>query len=98
MIKDLSNAKCVFGYFAASSTVRSIKIPNDAKGVKVFCKTDDVFFNVNADPGTPGDNNLVAGGFAAAGVLETRILQDGTDRTFRIKSEANCSVMIEFWG
>lgn len=98
MIKDLSNAKCGFGYFATSSTVRSIKIPNDAKGVKVFCKTDDVFFNVNADPGTPGDNNLVAGGFAAAGVLETRILQDGTDRTFRIKSEANCSVMIEFWG
>lgn len=98
MIKDLSNAKCSFGYFTASSTVRSITIPNDAKGVKVFCKTDDVFFNVNADPGTPGDNNLVAGGFAAAGVLETRILQDGTDRTFRIKSEANCSVMIEFWG
>lgn len=98
MIRDLSNAKCSFGYFAASSTVRSITIPNDAKGVKVFCKTDDVFFNVNADPGTPGDNNLVAGGFAAAGVLETRILQDGTDRTFKIKSEANCSVMIEFWG
>jgi hypothetical protein len=98
MIRDLSNAKCSFGYFEASTAIRSIKIPNDAKGVKVFCETDTVFFNVDADPGTPGDNTLTAGGFAVAGILEPRILQDGVDRTFRIKAANTCSVLIEFWG
>lgn len=98
MIKDLSKGKCSCGYFAVSSTTRDIKIPDDAKGVKIFCKTEDVFFNVNSYPEIANINELGAGGCAVAGVLETRILQDGVGRTLYIKAKNECEALVEFWG
>ncbi len=100
MVKDLSNSKCTCGEFSVTSnSVRSIKIPADAKGVKIYSFDDIVFFNVNDNPGTQTENALTAGGFAVDGVTETRILQDGTERELRLKAKsATTQVLVEFWG
>ncbi|MBR4633084.1 MAG: hypothetical protein IKO48_07210 [Elusimicrobia bacterium] len=98
MIRDLSNGKCSCGTFEVGSTAVSVNVPNDAKGVKIYSADENVFFNVNDDPGTQTKNSLVAGGVAVAGILETRILQDGSDRILKLQSENDCEVLIEFWG
>ena len=98
MIKNLSSSKCSCGVFSITSgTVTSVSIPDDAIGVKMY-STGDYFFNVNDNPGEQVSDTLAQGGFGVGGVMEKRILQDGTGRVLKVSAASDCDVKIEFWG
>lgn len=98
MIRDLNNGKSLCGVFGlAANTVKTVDVPDDAKGVKIYSDDCSYYYGINEDPQI-GSNALGKGAFGILGIIEQRILQDGVKRTLKFKSQTGGSVLVEFWG
>lgn len=98
MTKDLLDGKVVSGKFAlAEGTVTSINIPDDVSGIKLFSEDTGYRYNINTNPDTSQDNTMTKGAFGISGIMETRVIQLGENRSLKILPESTGTILVEFW-
>lgn len=80
---------------AAAGTVTSITLPDWARGIRLSPRSAAVRFAIGEDPAAVGAGTTFAtGGIAKADAWETRLIEDGTARTLRLRS-ATASVVVD---
>lgn len=75
-------------------TVTSVTIPDTARGIRLYPRSDGVRFAVGEDPaavGASSSTTIAASAFGTGGIAkpdqwETRLLEAGTSRTVRLRS------------
>lgn len=98
MFKDLFDGRVVSGKFALTAgTVTSIDIPNGVTGIKLYSDDANYRYNINHDPATAQDNTMTTGAFGVSGIMETRVIQLGDNRSLKILPESAGNIMVEFW-
>jgi hypothetical protein len=87
---------------ATPGTVTSVTIPDDARGVRLYPRSNAIRFAVGEDPAAVATSSsttipastLAVGGIAKADQWEVRLLESGTSRTVRLRS-ATASVVVD---
>ena len=98
MVKDLFDGRVVSGKFALTSgTVTSVDIPNGVTGIKLYSEDTNYRYNINTNPATSQDNTLTNGAFGVSGIMETRVIQLGDNRSLKILPESTGNILVEFW-
>lgn len=80
---------------ATPGTVTSIDIPDTARRVRIYPRTNHVRFAIGEAPAAVGTNNTFGtGGIAKADAWEERLLEEGTGRTLQLRS-TTASVVVD---
>lgn len=98
MVKDLFDGRVVSGKFALTQgTVTSVDIPNGVTGIKLYSDDTSYRYNINTNPATAQDDTLTTGAFGVSGIMETRVIQLGENRSLKILPDSSGTIMVEFW-
>jgi hypothetical protein len=87
---------------ATPGTVTTVTIPDTARGVRLYPRSNAIRFAIGEDPAAVATSSsttiaasaLAVGGIAKADQWEVRLLETGTDRTVRLRS-ATASVVVD---
>jgi hypothetical protein len=85
-----------------AGTVTTVTIPDTARGVRLYPRSDAIRFAIGEDPAAVATSSattiaataLAVGGIAKADQWEVRLLEAGTERTVRLRS-ATASVVVD---
>jgi hypothetical protein len=85
-----------------AGTVTTVTIPDTARGVRLYPRSDAIRFAIGEDPAAVATSSattiaataLAVGGIAKADQWEVRLLEAGTGRTVRLRS-ATASVVVD---
>lgn len=84
---------------ATPNTVATINVPDWARGFRIRPSGGNCRFAVGENPVAQPADALGVGDFAVDGIVEARLLADGTGRTLRILSAtASITVLVGFFG